>query len=68
MVFLHILHVCILNMSVADVSNHSNELTDLFIKLLQYRSDQNVSFCIFALTNAYILVVNPKQGCERVVE
>ena len=43
MTFLHILHVCIVNMSVADVGNHSNELTDLFIKLLHYRSDQKVN-------------------------
>ncbi|XP_065904568.1 HEAT repeat-containing protein 1-like isoform X3 [Dysidea avara] len=43
MAFLHILHVCIVNMSVADVGYHSNELTDLFIKLFHYRSDQNVS-------------------------
>jgi len=49
MVFLHILHVCIINMSVTDVSNHGSELTNLFIKLLHYRSDQNVSFCTFAV-------------------
>lgn len=55
MSFLHILHVLINKMSVNDVSSHGNELTDLFIKILRYRSAQKVNmllltYCITVVT------------------
>jgi len=43
MSFVHILHLLINKMSVNDVSSHGNELTDLFIKLLSYRSTEQVN-------------------------
>ena len=46
--FLHILHVSINKLSISDVGSHSNELTDLFLKLLQYRSTQQQVNCVTA--------------------
>ena len=37
-------------MSVSDVGSHSNELTDLFLKLLEYRSTQQRVIKYFLIT------------------
>lgn len=47
MAFLHILHVSVTKLSISDVGSHSNELTDLFLKLLQYRSSHQQVNCVY---------------------
>ena len=55
--FLHILRVTISKMSISDVGSHSNELTDLFLKLLHYRSTQQQVDCVTVYTLCVSMVM-----------